>query len=423
MGDDIFAELSWRGLINQITDPHAGKLLAESQLTIYCGFDPTAASLTTAHLLQMVTLARLQRVGHRVIAVAGGGTGLIGDPSGRESERMLMSEDRVTANVEAIRGQLEAFLDFSEESRGLLVNNAEWLTGIRLTDFLRDVGKHFSMNMMLAKDSVRSRLDEREQGMTFTEFAYMLLQAYDFLHLFDTYGCRLQLGGGDQWGNITAGVDLIRRTRSEAVYGLTTPLIMIGGRKMSKSEGTAVWMDPGMTSPYQFYQYWINVPDGEAVKFLSLYTFLDRRRIEQLARSVERDPAGREAQRVIAWEMTSLVHGESEAEGAKRAAEALFGEGIAGLDEKTLLEVLAEAPTTDVSRERLREVTLTDLLVETGLSGSRSSARTDIQGGGAYLNNRRESDPERSIGVSDLLHGKYLLVRRGKKTYQLVRFL
>lgn len=416
------SELEWRGLVYQVTDQGLGRLLSEETLAIYCGFDPTASSLTTGHLLQMLTLSRLQRAGHRAIAVAGGGTGLIGDPSGRETERPLLSDDELAANVENIRKQLEGFIDLSGD-RGQLVNNADWLRGLKLTDFLREIGKHFSVNMMISKESVRARLESREQGISFTEFSYMLLQAYDFLHLFDNHGCRMQIGGSDQWGNITAGVELIRRVRGETAYGLTTPLIVLGeGRKMSKSEGTAVWLDPNLTSPYHFYQYWINTADADVEMFLKFYTFLEEGMIDDLASSAKNDPSGREAQRRLAWEITGLVHGEAEAEGARRAAEALFAEDISDLDEKTLLEVLEEAPATTLPVARLGQVRLADLMAEIGLVPSKGAARTDISSGGAYLNNRRETDPERTIERSDLLHGRHLLLRRGKKNYHLVRF-
>lgn len=423
MAGDIFAELRWRGLVHQCTDEALGDALRGERFTVYCGFDPTAESLTTGHLLQMLTLARLQRAGHQVIAVAGGGTGLIGDPSWRESERMLMAPEQVEGNVESIRRQLEGFLELGGED-GLLMNNADWLTELRLTGFLRDIGRHFSVNAMISKEAVKARLEAREQGISFTEFSYQLLQAYDFLHLFDEYGCRLQIGGSDQWGNVTAGVDLIRKARGEHVFGMTTPLIVLAdGKKMSKSEGTAVWLSASWTSPYQFYQYWMNTSDADVADFLRWFTFLGPGRIEELESAVIEAPEQREAQRELAWEVTVLVHGEDAAEGARKASEALFGEEVASLDEEILLEALSDAPTTTRSRSSLNGgVPLVDLMVETGLVPSRSAGREAIQGGGAYVNNVRISETEREIGPTDLLHDRYLLLRRGKKTYHLVRF-
>ena len=423
MVTDVFNEFEWRGLVHQLTDPELPKILREEKLAIYVGFDPTAPSLTTGHLLQMIRLRWLQMAGHRPIAVAGGGTGLIGDPSGRDTERELLSQEQVARNVDSIRGQLGGILDFEPgDTQALLVNNADWLTKLNLTDFLRDVGKHFSVNSMISKEAVKTRLTEREQGISFTEFSYLLLQAFDFLHLFDTHGCRMQIGGSDQWGNITAGVELIRRVRGETAYGLTSPLIEHEGRKMSKSEGTAIWLSPEMTSPYEFYQYWINTPDSQVSQFLRFFTFLERQRIEELEEQQARDPAKREAQRALAWEVTALVHGDAEAARAKAASEALFGEEIASLDESSLLEVMGEAPTSEVPRDRFLDgVALLELLAETGLAPSKSAARTDISSGGAYVNNRRETDPDHRVSAAELLHGKYLILRKGRKTYHLVR--
>lgn len=420
---DVFEEFEWRGLVHQFTDPALPELLKKKKFVVYCGFDATAPSLTTGHLLQMIRLRWLQMAGHQPIAVAGGGTSLIGDPSGRDTERELMSKEQVEANVEAIRGQLELVLDFGPgESGAMLVNNADWLTGLTLTDFLRDIGKHFSVNAMISKEAVRARLTEREQGISFTEFSYLLLQAYDFVHLFDNYGCNLQIGGSDQWGNITAGVDLIRRMRGETAFGLTCPLIEYEGRKMSKSEGNAVWLSPGRTSSYEFYQYWINTADSQTVQFLRFYTFLPRQRIEELEERLRTDPSAREAQKALAWEVTALVHGEAEAGKARAASEALFGEEISSLDESTLLEVMSEAPSSEMSRKLLDGGRpLVDLFVETGLVVSKSAARTDVTSGGAYLNNRRVSDVDYRVQAEDLLHGRYFVLRKGKKSYHLVK--
>lgn len=427
METDLFSDLEWRGLVHQCTDPELGKKLAAEQMTVYCGFDPSADSLHHGNLLQLLALLRFQRAGHRPIAVAGGGTGLIGDPSEKATERPLLAKEEVEANVAGIRRQLERFLDFGRgRSQALLVNNADWLCALNLTDFLRDVGKHFTVNMMIAKESVRARLEDREQGISFTEFSFMLLQAYDFLHLFDHYGCRLQIGGSDQWGNITTGIELIRRVRGEEAYGLTSPLIeRLGGGKFGKTEEGTLWLDPARTSPYEFYQYWINTDDRDVARFLKFFTFCDRGRIAELGERAGRDPAKREAQRALAREVTSLVHGVPEAEKAVRASEALFSREIAGLDEATLLQVLADCASTDSPRSGLEGegVPLVDLLVSTGLAASRSAARADIEGGGVYVNNLREEAVDRKLAADSLLLGRYLLLRRGKKTHHLVRFV
>lgn len=421
--DGVFEELEWRGHNYQVTDDSLARILATEKITVYAGFDPTGPSLTAGNLLPMIKLRWLQMAGHRPIAITGGGTGLIGDPSGKDTERPLASKDEVAQRVDAHRQEISRILDFSPgPAQALLLNNADWLVPLNLVDFLRDIGKHFTVNWMMQKDSVRARLEDREQGLSFTEFSFMLLQAYDFLYLFDNYGCRLQIGGTDQWGNITAGIELIRRMRGGAAYGLTSPLIQHGGQKMSKSSGTAVNLSSQATSPYRFYQHWINVSDEDVVSYLKLFTFLPRPAIEDLAESVQSDPAKREAQRKLAWEVTGLVHGEREAAAAKRAAEALFGEEIVSLDEKTLLEVLAEAPQTTMPAGKLAQLGLAEIMNEVGLHTSKGAARTDIAGGGAYVNNRRETDPERRIARPDLLHGRYLLLRRGKKSHHLVRF-
>jgi tyrosyl-tRNA synthetase len=375
-------------------------------------------------LLAVVALQRLQRAGHRPIALLGGGTTLIGDPSGKDTERPLLTVEEIRANADGLRRQLERFVDFGPGPTGaLLVDNADWLCRLPLTDFLRDVGKHFTVNAMIAKESVRSRLETREQGISYTEFSYMLLQAYDFLHLFDTEGCRLQLGGSDQWGNITAGIDLIRRVRGAEAFGLTWPLVTrADGTKFGKSEGGNVWLDPARTSPYQFFQHWVRTDDRDVGRYLRLLTSLDRDRIAELEAAAAQHPARREAQQVLASELTAAVHGEDEAARARRAAAALFGGTLADLDERTLLEVVGEAPSSDVSRAELEAgLPLVELLARTGLVASRSAARAAVTGGGAYVNDRRENDLDRRITGDDLLAGSYLLLRKGKRSYHLVR--
>ena len=414
---NVFGDLEWRGLIHQVTDPQLGKLLDEDSLTVYLGLDPTAESLHVGNLVPILTLRRLRNGGHKPIALVGGGTGLIGDPSGRQEERQLLDLETLARNVAGIRAQFERLLD---DEHAVVVDNSEWLTRTPLTDFLRDVGKHFSVNEMIRKESVRARLEAREQGISFTEFSYMLLQAYDFLHLFDEHGCRMQIGGSDQWGNITEGIDLIRRVRGEQAYGLTSPLITLpSGDKMGKSVAGTVWLDARRTSPYQFFQYWIRADDEHVGTYLRFFTFLDPERIEDLERATVEHPERREAQRALAREITTLVHGVDEAARAEHAAEVLYSEEVSSLDEQTLLDVFAEAPTTTRPRG---DVALVDVLVESGLVRSKSEARKAIEQGGAYVNNRRVSDLDRRIDAADLLHGRYALLRRGKRDYHLLRF-
>ncbi|MEX2587068.1 MAG: tyrosine--tRNA ligase [Actinomycetota bacterium] len=423
MPSDIYSELSRRGLIHQTTDPELGKLLAGEQFVVYCGFDPTADSLHVGGLVQLLGLRRMQLAGHKPIALMGGATGLIGDPSGKERERTLLPADVLEANIEKISAQVASLVDIGPGAKqGQLVNNAEWLGPLLLTDFLRDIGKHFSVNAMVARDSVRNRLQSREQGISFTEFTYMLLQSYDFLHLYDHYGCRLQIGGRDQWGNITYGIELIRKVRGAQAYGLTSPLVEgLSGAKMGKSVGGNVWLDPAKTSAYRFYQYWINAADEHVVQMLNFFTFLDQESIGELEKAVAERPAAREAQRVLAHQVTSLVHGEQEARKAQRASQALFGQQIAELDEPTLLEVLADAPSSREPKSSFEQgKPLVDLLLETDLASSKRSAREFVSGGGVYVNNVKEQDLQRTVGTSDLLLGRYLVLRRGKKNYHLI---
>jgi tyrosyl-tRNA synthetase len=424
----FFADLEFRGLVQQTSDARLAHVLDREPLTAYAGFDPTADSLHVGHLLGIFYLRRLQQAGHRPIAVAGGGTGMIGDPSGKGEERQLLSAETLGANLAGIRGQLGRFLDFTPAAgttRAVLVDNAEWLRSVGLLEFLRDVGKHFGVGQMIAKETVRARLATPEQGMSFTEFSYMLLQAYDYLHLFDTYGCRLQLGGSDQWGNITMGIDLIRRLRGAEAWGLTWPLVLRSdGTKFGKTESGNVWLDDRRTSPYQFFQFFFRTEDSVVGTYLRYYTWLDRARIEELEAAVAAHPEARQAQRTLAREVTGLVHGEAAAAKAERAAAALFSEEIAGLDEVTLVELLADAPSSSWSRDRLADggLSLVEAMVETGLASSRSAARTTIEQGGAYVNNRRELDRARQLGPDDLLRDRYLLLRRGRRDQHLVRF-
>jgi len=417
----LWEELCWRGLVNQVTDPDLARRLDHDRITAYVGFDPTAPSLGVGNLLQLCTLRRLQESGHRPIALAGGGTGAIGDPGGKSEERPLLTAEQLRSNLEGIRPQLGRFLDF--DAGALLLDNGDWLWGIGLLEFLRDVGKHFTVNTMVAKETVRARLDAEERSISYTEFSYMLLQAYDFFHLFDTHRCLLQLGGSDQWGNIVMGVDLIRRVRGAQAFGLTTPLVVkADGTKFGKTEAGNVWLDPRRTSPYQFFQAFVRTEDSVVGKYLRFFTWLDRPHIEELETATATHPERRQAQRVLAREVTALVHGDGEAARAERAASALYSEEIAGLDDDLLLQVLADAPSTDLPRRDLdgEGLDLVDALVRTGLAPSRSAARNTIEQGGAYVGNRRETDPARRLGAGDLLGDRYLLLRKGKRHHHLM---
>ena len=411
----LFAELQWRGLVHQATDPILlPKLLDQDVLVGYIGFDPTADSLHVGHLLQLTLLRRLQDAGHRPTALVGGGTGLIGDPSFRSDERVLLTADQLHANKAGIRDQLERFLDFGHGG-AILEDNATWLMSVGLLDFLRDVGKLFSVNEMIRKESVRSRLEGREQGISFTEFSYMLLQAWDFLQLFDRYGCRLQLGGSDQWGNIIEGVDLIRRLRDMQAFGLTSPLITkADGTKFGKTESGTVWLDARRTSPYEFFQYWIRTSDADVGDYLRYFTFLEQNAIEELDRATAAHPERRDAQRELARQVTTLVHGEDETDRAERAAAVLFTPEVAGLDLDTLRASLADAPSLPVRRSELAAgLSLVDALVRTELVASRSDARRQLQAGGVYVNGHR-ANAERSLGPGEALYGRYIILRRGK---------
>jgi tyrosyl-tRNA synthetase len=421
-------DLRFRGLIHQLTDPGVEERLDAGGLTAYSGFDPTADSLHVGHLMQLCTLRRLQRGGHRPIALAGGGTGFVGDPGGKAEERPLLSAEELRANAAAIRGQLEAFLDFDGgvSTRAVLVDNADWLGDLRLLDFLRDVGKHFTVNQMVAKESVRSRLSAPEGSISFTEFTYMLLQAADFLHLFDTFGCRLQVGGSDQWGNITMGVDLVRRVRHEEVWGLTTPLVVKSdGTKFGKTGSGTVWLDPARTSPYQLYQFFLRSEDAVVGAYLRYFTDLPHEAITTLDEATASQPEQRAAQRELARQVCTLVHGAASTAKVERTAAALFGGELELLDEESILDAFADAPSTAIPRQRLdgSGSPLVDLLVDTGLADSKSQARRTVEQGGAYVNDRKVDDADRLIGRPDLLSDRYVVLRRGKKDYHLVSFI
>ena len=416
----------FRGLVHQVTDDAVLDRLSEGGVTAYIGFDPTAPSLHLGSLLQICLLRRLQMAGNRPIALAGGGTGLIGDPSFKDVERPLLTLEQLTANVEGIHEQLSRFLDFSPNagaSQALLLNNADWLTSLSLTDFLRDVGKHFSVNQMIAKESVKSRLDRDDVGLSFTEFSYILLQSYDFLRLSIDYDCTLQLGGSDQWGNITMGVELVRRVTSKNVAGLTSPLLLrADGQKFGKSEGgnERVWLDPSLTSPFAFHQYLLNSEDQMMPALLRFFTFLDHDVILELDEATRTAPQERRAQRALANAVVSFVHGDEAARNAEKAGEALFSEEIAALDEATLLQVVADAPSSTLARSELQTgIEPVDLLVRCDLAGSKAEARRFLEQGGVYVNNRRV-EPLESIDLSHVLHDRYLVVRRGRRQLHLV---
>ena len=417
-------DLEWRGLLHQMTAESLREKLAAGPMTAYIGFDPTAASLHIGSLLQVLALVRLQRAGHRPIALVGGGTGLIGDPSGKTAERQLLTREKLDFNVAGIRRQLEQYLDFSGPSGATLVNNADWLCSIGFIDFLRDIGKHFSVNSLVARDSVRLRLEAREQGMSFTEFSYVLLQAYDFLELHDRFGCTLQVGGSDQWGNIVDGADLIRRLRGGEAWGLTQPLVTKSdGSKFGKSEGGNIWIDPDLTPPYVFYQYWLNAADDDVKKYLRYFTFLSREEIEALDAEVANHPGARAAQKKLADEVTKLVHGDGGLAEAKRATEALFGDGdIRALTAQELERALAAVPSVTLPREKLGtpESSLATLLAASKLAKSKSEARTLVTGGSVRVNGVRRAEPDAALGADDVLAGTTIVLRKGK-TYAVVK--
>jgi len=422
---NVLAELEWRGLISDSTDMEAlTARLSGLPLTVYCGFDPTADSLHVGNLVPLLALRRFQNLGHHPIAIAGGATGSIGDPSGKTAERQLLTREALDHNIHRVKEQLKRLLDFeSTTNPARLLDNAAWTTNLSYLEFLRDIGKHFSVNQMVAKESVRARMEDREVGISYTEFSYMLLQAYDFYVLCRDHDCELQIGGSDQWGNITAGIDLTRRKLGRTVYGLTLPLITnADGSKFGKTAAGAVWLDPARTSIYRFYQFWINTDDRDAIRYLKFFTFLGREEITDLEAKHSANPGAREAHRALAKAVTDLIHGEAATREAIRASEILFGGSLEGIGESTFNEIVGEIPTKPVERGQLdgQGLLLLELLVQAGLCTSKGQARKDIQGGGIYLNNVREADPQRTVGTAQLLFGKHLLLRKGKKNYAVV---
>lgn len=412
----LLDDLAWRGLVHQLTDDEAiPARLDAGSIVLYIGFDPTADSLHVGSLQQLVLLRRFQEAGHRPIALVGGGTGMIGDPSGKSEERQLLGREELEANKAGIAEQMGRFLEIGGTAGAILADNADWLGQAKLLEFLRDIGKLFSVNEMVRKDSVKARLDGREQGLSFTEFSYMLLQSWDFLELHDRYGCEMQLGGSDQWGNITEGVDLIRRKRGAKAFGLTSPLVTKSdGTKFGKTESGNVWLDARRTSPYSFFQFWLRCSDSDAGDYLRRFTFLSRERIEELDGSTRDHPERREAQRALAREVTSMVHGEEECHRAEEAAAVLFTDAIASLDPQTLGGVLADAPTTALAGSVLEGgLPAVEALTRSGLASSRREARQLLSQGSVYLNGMRIEE-ERSIGADDALHGRWIVLRRGK---------
>lgn len=410
---DVLDELQWRGLVAQTTDEAALRsALAEGPITYYVGFDPTAQSLHVGHMVQLLNMRRLQQAGHRPLALVGGATGLIGDPR-PTTERAMNSPEVVAGWVERIRAQIEPFLSFESPNAAVMVNNLDWTAPLSAIDFLRDVGKHFRMGTMLSRDIVARRLAS-DEGLSFTEFSYQILQGMDFRELFSRYGCTLQMGGNDQWGNLLSGVELIRKTEQAAVHAVATTLITKSdGSKMGKSEGGALWLDPELTSPYAFYQFWLNTADADVVHYLKLLTFRSREEIEALAVDVAERPFAREAQRALAGDLTTLVHGQAATDAVIFASQALFGRGdLRDLDETTLRGAVAELPRTAVTAGDL----IVDALVGSGLVASKGAARRAIAEGGAYLNNVKVASEEQVIEAGDLLHGRYAVLRRGKRT-------
>ncbi len=418
-------ELAWRGLLHQTTAETLPAYLATPGRIAYAGFDPTADSLTVGNYVPMKLLAHWQRAGHRPVVLMGGGTGLIGDPSGKSAERQLMTPELVAHNVSRQRTIFERVLDFSQQSTvaATVVDNGDWLRTLGYLDVLRDVGKHFSVNQMIMRDSVKSRLEEREQGISYTEFSYMILQAYDFVHLFRTMGCTVQLGGADQWGNIVSGIDLIRRMEQGEAYGITNPLVTkADGGKFGKSEKGSVWLTADRTSPFRFHQYWLNTADADVVRFLKWFTFLPQDRIAELERSAAERPQEREAQRALANEMTEIFHGATERGNAEAAGRALFAGELAELDARTIEEIAEDLPCTVLEPGELggEGVLLADVLVRTTLAASKREARDFLQAGAVLVNGTKAAADAR-LTPRDLLHGSVALLRRGKKNWHAIR--
>ncbi len=422
LGMNILDELQWRGLLADCTDaPELAKRVSAGPITVYCGFDPTADSLHIGSLVPLLALRRFQLLGHHPLPLAGGATGSIGDPSGKTQERQLLTKEVLANNIAKVKQQLGRLLDFDAPTNpARLLDNASWTEGVSFLDFLRDIGKHFSVNQMVAKESVRARMEDREVGISYTEFSYMLLQAFDFYVLCRDHNCELQIGGSDQWGNITAGIDLTRKKLGRTVFGLTLPLITNSdGSKFGKTAAGAVWLDATKTSVYRFYQFWIRTDDRDVMRYLKYFTFLGQEEIAGLEKQHTENPGARAAHKALAKAVTDLVHGPEATAEAVRASEILFGGDLAGISEATFNEIVGEVPTKEIGKADLDGTgkPLVELLVHSGLCSSKGQARKDIEGGGAYVNNQREANIQRSVTVRDLLFGRHLLLRKGKRNY------
>ena len=420
----IIAELNWRGLVADCTDAAELEKKIAAPITLYCGFDPTADSLHVGNLVPLLALRRFQLLGHHPIAVAGGATGSIGDPSGKTAERQLLTREILEHNIACVKTQLAKLLDFeTKQNPARLVDNASWTQGISVLDFLRDIGKHFSVNQMVAKESVRARMEDREVGISYTEFSYMLLQAFDFMVLCRDANCELQIGGSDQWGNITAGIELTRKKTGRQVFGLTLPLITnTDGSKFGKTAAGAIWLDPRRTSVYKFYQFWINTDDRDVIRYLKYFTFLSAAEIGALEKSHAENPGPRIAHKALAQAATDLIHGPGATAEAVRASEILFGGGLQDIAENTFNEIIGEVPTREIEQSKLAGagLPLAELLVHAGLCPSKGQARKDIEGGGVNINNVREAGAARAVTAADLLFGRHILLRKGKKNYVVI---
>jgi tyrosyl-tRNA synthetase len=419
---NILEDLRWRGLLADCTDAvELGKRIAQGATTLYCGFDPTADSLHVGSLVPLLGLRRFQLQGHHPIALAGGATGSIGDPSGKTQERQLLTREVLSANIAKVKEQLRRLLDFDTGTNpAQLLDNATWTAPVSYLEFLRDIGKHFSVNQMVAKESVRARMEDREVGISYTEFSYMLLQAFDFFVLCRDHNCELQIGGSDQWGNITAGIDLTRRKLGRTVYGLTLPLITkADGTKFGKTEAGTLWLDAARTSVYKFYQFWIRTDDRDVIPYLKYFTFLSNEEVAALESQHTANPGARAAHMALARSVTDLIHGPSATAEAIRASEILFGGALAGISESTFDEIVGEVPTKDLAKTDLDGAgkPLVELLVLSGLCPSKGQARKDLEGGGVYVNNVRATNVQQAIASQDLLFGRHLLLRKGKRNY------
>jgi tyrosyl-tRNA synthetase len=420
----ILEELQWRGLIADCTDTAELTNKISQPITLYCGFDPTADSLHAGNLVPLLALRRFQLLGHHPIAVAGGATGSIGDPSGKSQERQLLTKDVLEHNIASVKRQLAKLLDFETKTNpARLVDNASWTAGVLFLEFLRDIGKYFSVNQMVAKESIRARMEDREAGISYTEFSYMLLQAFDFMVLCREHGCELQIGGSDQWGNITAGIELTRKKLGRQVFGVTLPLITnADGSKFGKTVAGAIWLDPKRTSVYKFYQFWINTDDRDVIRYLKYFTFLTQDEVELLEKQHVENPGGRTAHKALAKAATDLIHGTGATGEAVRASEILFGGNLDGIIESTFNEIIGEVPTKEIEKSKMdgAGIPLVELLIHAGLSPSKGQARKDIEGGGVNINNVREASPRRAVNAGDLLFGRHILLRKGKKNYAVV---